>query len=145
MASQKLPPFDEFTVFGLSSNAGQVETVGVKDCMKFEEEPKPMPSHMIYPPKRVVNEIGELEGKLTMNFVPPTRRDEFITNRPVTARLSQPPRAGVRALRRALEGEQVACMALTCMHHVWAKSSKDVSLGRSGSFFVALLSAAMDF
>ena len=81
-----LPPFDEFTVFGLPSRAGQVENLGVHDCMRRDDGPRDTRiDHLVQPPKHLVRDIETLEQELRPSkFGPPNRYERV---RPTTATL----------------------------------------------------------
>ena len=93
--SQKLPPFDEFTVFGLPSNAGLTENWGVRECMhRGELDSLDLTGdHLLPLPKKLIGQIEELESKL--HGIPPINRYE--KTRPITARLLEVPRVSPRA------------------------------------------------
>lgn len=82
-----LPPFDEFTIFGLPSDAGQVETVSVRDCMTRDDSGFRMDeSRLVKPPKKLLRDIDELEHKLRPPMYAPPNRYEQV--RPMSARLA---------------------------------------------------------
>ena len=93
--SQKLPPYDEFTTFGLPSNFGITEVSGVRDCMQRGklDTLDLTGEHVMPPPKKLVSQIEELEKKL--HGTTPINRYE--KTRPITARLLEVPRISPRA------------------------------------------------
>ena len=106
--SQKLPAYDEHTVFGLPSR-GHDEIVGVAQCMKRDEVERSMTGdHLVKPPKKLMGEIEGLEEILRHGYMPIDRYEKL---RPMTARLLVPkaqdpriPRVSPRGALSAREG-----------------------------------------
>jgi hypothetical protein len=107
--TQKLPPYDEFTAFGLPSNHGDYEQIGVKECIQFASELTPRPKEKSAQKSKLEEEVSARANRLTP-IHPLDRHDHRpkwdVENRKPTPRAYEgSPRAGgASSTRRPLSG-----------------------------------------
>ena len=94
-----MPPYDEFTVFGMPSAFGLTETITTRDCLTRDDVDRPIAPRqeiLVRPPKKLVREIEELEHMLRpAGYQPISPRYDKI--RPQTANLLARPRISPRS------------------------------------------------